>query len=76
MDKATAVSIAASGDYVEALRVIAKRRGQKEGRKIRVADVVREAVDKAYPEIGDIINETVSFFGNVHRSTDNKSEME
>jgi hypothetical protein len=76
MDEMRAVSIAASRDYVEALNVIAKRRSNSEGRKVRIADVVREAVDKAYPEIDSIINESASFFGANHRSTDRSSVAE
>jgi predicted DNA-binding ribbon-helix-helix protein len=55
MDRSTAVSIRASSPYLQALRALAKRR------KTKVADLVRNALDK---ELGEELSSLSSFFEN------------
>jgi predicted DNA-binding ribbon-helix-helix protein len=53
MDKSTSVSIRANRPYIQALLVIAKRR------KLKVADLVRQTLDK---ELGNELSPLSTFF--------------
>lgn len=59
-EKARSVSIAGSRNYLDGLKVVAARR------KVRVADLVREALDSSFgDEIERAIAESASFFTSI-----------
>ena len=68
MEPANPVSCAANTKYIRSLKVLAARRG------IRVADIVRSALDQVYgEEISQTITETELLRASVHPYTDDKS---